>query len=107
MKFTLFEGTIEIKTKYCYENRQLIVGVKDSGVGISQEDIEKLFTHFGKLKRTQGMNHEGIGLGLIIVKKIIEELGGTIKVESEGIGKGCLFQFSLPLELAQDEDNGR
>ena len=50
------------------------------------------------------MNHEGIGLGLIIVKKIIEEVGGNITVFSEGVGKGSLFKFTLPLEQIY-EDN--
>ena len=45
-----------------------MVHIKDSGVGISQEDFQKLFTRFGKLLRTAEMNSEGIGLGLIIVK---------------------------------------
>ena len=42
--------------------------VKDTGAGIAQEDIPKLFNRFGKLHRTAEMNHEGIGLGLTIVK---------------------------------------
>jgi len=48
------------------------VHVKDTGVGINDEDIPKLFSRFGKLKRTAKMNSEGIGLGLTIVVKIIE-----------------------------------
>ena len=67
IKFTREKGIIEIRTKYNYDEECLTVGVKDSGVGISVEDQKKLFKHFGKLKRTSDMNHEGIGLGLIII----------------------------------------
>ena len=54
----------------------LIVSVTDTGVGISTEDLPKLFTRFGKLHRSAEMNHEGIGLGLTIVKQIVESSGG-------------------------------
>ena len=56
--------------------------VEDTGAGIAQEDIPKLFNRFGKLHRTAEMNSEGIGLGLTIVKQIIEKSGGTIGVWS-------------------------
>ena len=53
--------------------------VRDSGVGINAEDFKKLFTRFGKLHRTSEMNSEGIGLGLTIVKNIVESNGGRIQ----------------------------
>ena len=46
--------------------------IKDTGVGIAEEDLPKLFTRFGKLVRTANINSEGIGLGLTIVEEIIE-----------------------------------
>ena len=52
--------------------------VKDSGKGISAEDKSKLFTQFGKLKRTAEMNSEGIGLGLMICKNLVELNKGSI-----------------------------
>ena len=52
--------------------------MRDSGVGIVPEDHRKLFTEFGKLDRHAEMNHEGVGLGLTIVKRILEEVGGCI-----------------------------
>ena len=71
LKFTP-SGSIKIKANYDAENDDLIVYVKDTGAGIAQEDFPKLFSRFGKLHRTAEMNHEGIGLGLTIVKQIIE-----------------------------------
>ena len=57
-----------------------MVSVRDSGVGIAPEDMKKLFNRFGKLERTAKMNSEGIGLGLTIVKQIVELGGGEVKV---------------------------
>ena len=73
------------------------MSVTDSGVGIAREDSQKLFKHFGKLGSTSDMNHEGIGLGLVIVKKIIEQVGGSIVIKSDGLGKGSAFEFIMPL----------
>ena len=66
-KFTR-RGSIQINAKYDIRHDDLIVYVQDTGAGIAQEDIPKLFNRFGKLHRTAEMNHEGIGLGLTIVK---------------------------------------
>ena len=72
-------GLIEIQASYSNPLRSIIVGVRDSGVGIDKEEFKKLFTRFGKLHRTSEMNSGGIGLGLTIVKNIIEKSGGQIQ----------------------------
>ena len=77
----------------------MIVHVEDTGAGISRQDLPKLFSKFGKLHRTADMNHEGIGLGLTIVKQIVEKSDGHITAESEGIGKGSLFIFSMKMDM--------
>ena len=59
--------------------------VSDTGIGISKFDLTKLFSKFGKLQRTADMNSEGIGLGLLICKQLVEQNGGTIKATSDGI----------------------
>ena len=56
---------------YDDQGEQLVVHVKDTGVGIAAKDMGKLFTRFGKLHRTAAQNSEGIGLGLTIVNKIV------------------------------------
>ena len=73
----------------------LIFEVEDTGAGIAAEDLPKLFTRFGKLHRTADLNHEGIGLGLTIVKQIVEKNGGKVSVHSDGIGKGSTFFFFI------------
>lgn len=77
--------------------------MKDTGSGIDPEDFSKLFSRFGKLHRTAEMNHEGIGMGLTIVKQIVEKSGGLIAVWSEGLGKGSYFYFNMPLKIAPQE----
>ena len=69
--------------------------IKDSGMGISKENINKLFLNFGKLADPSGCNKTGTGLGLSICKHLIEKMGGKVKVESEGHGKGTTFIIKM------------
>ena len=75
MKFTT-KGSIKIKASYNPIEEMLILHLKDTGTGIAEEDINKLFKRFGKLSRTAEMNQEGIGLGLTIVKQVVEQSNG-------------------------------
>ena len=97
LKFTS-SGSVKIKVCYRPEPENLLViHVKDTGAGIAREDFDKLFTRFGKLKRTAAMNSDGIGLGLTMVKQIAESSGGAVDVQSEGIGKGSVFRVSMQI----------
>ena len=71
IKFTTL-GFIKIKVDYNYDISALVVHVEDTGAGIESEDFSKLFSLFGKLARTASQNSDGIGLGLTIVKQIID-----------------------------------
>ncbi|HAT65213.1 MAG TPA: histidine kinase, partial [Flavobacteriaceae bacterium] len=90
------KGTIFIKVNLV--DSMLCTQVIDEGIGISKENLVKLFVPFIQLNGGLTRSHEGTGLGLAISKNLIEKLGGTIKVESE-LGKGSTFTFCLPLEL--------
>ncbi|MBW2938176.1 PAS domain S-box protein [Aureisphaera sp. CAU 1614] len=90
------KGTIFIKVNLV--DSMLCTQVIDEGIGISKENLVKLFVPFIQLNGGLARSHEGTGLGLAISKNLIEKLGGTIKVESE-LGKGSTFTFCLPLEL--------
>ena len=68
LKFIAHGDVVAIDASYSVDQQMLIVSVTDTGVGISPEDLPKLFTRFGKLHRSSEMNHDGIGLGLTIVK---------------------------------------
>jgi signal transduction histidine kinase len=86
LKFT-YEGSIKVFLSYCQNTEFLKITVKDTGIGIRQQDREKLFKLFGKLESTATMNSTGIGLGLNICMKIIEELGGYLVLdEFDGVG---------------------
>ena len=87
---------------YDRDHSSLVVHVKDTGVGIAAEDLKKLFNRFGKLARTAAQNSEGIGLGLTIVKNIVEKAGGKIIAFSDGLGKGSNFCFSMKIPAFED-----
>lgn len=98
LKFTK-QGWIKIIAAYDFEAEMLHIHICDSGKGIKQEDINKLFTMFGKLQRTAEINSEGIGMGLMICQKLVSLNGGTIKVHSDGIDQGSVFTFSMKMKL--------
>jgi signal transduction histidine kinase len=75
----------------------LVTHVKDSGFGISKEAQAKLFEKFYRIQTGKSKEITGTGLGLFIVKEIIEKINGKIWAESEGEGKGSTFSFSLPI----------
>ena len=79
--------------------------VEDSGAGISKEDAPKLFTRFGKLQRTAKMNADGVGLGLTIVKEVVEKHKGKIEVISEGPGQGTLFIISMEMAFVDEAES--
>lgn len=92
IKFTSPEGRITIKA--ALQGTEILVSVQDTGHGIAQEDLPRIFERFYKADRSRG--GEGSGLGLSISKHIITAHGGRIWVDSE-VGKGSTFYFTLPL----------
>lgn len=93
IKFTEPNGKIVVST--IEKQNEIMVSVKDTGVGVSPEAIEKLFL-IDEMYSTPGtQNEKGTGLGLSICKEFIEKHGGKIWVES-GAGKGTTFHFTLP-----------
>ena len=82
----------------------LKIHILDSGKGIKEEEIQKLFTKFGKLRRTAEINSEGIGLGLMICKELVTLNHGTISVQSDGENKGSVFTFSMRMQLVNSDD---
>ena len=77
LKFTK-RGFVKIIASYDKQAEMLLIHVVDDGKGINQTDVDKLFKMFGKLRRTADVNNEGIGMGLMICKKLVEMNGGTI-----------------------------
>lgn len=73
------------------------LSVKDTGIGISEDDKKRLFTEGGHGKESIKVNVDSTGYGLFIAKQVVEAHGGKISVESEGVGKGSEFIVELPL----------
>ena len=87
-------GSIIVSLKK--ENDKFILTVKDTGIGINEEDMKRLFTEGGHGKDSQKVNVHSTGYGLYIAKQIILAHGGTIRAESEGEGKGSTFIVEFP-----------
>ena len=87
------------------DNSWLTICVRDTGVGIREEDIGSLFKEYSQIELESNRKIEGTGLGLSITKKIVEMMGGTISVESE-YGKGSVFTVRLMQKLVSDSTLG-
>lgn len=96
VKFTPYGGKVTTYARM-NEDNYIKITIEDTGKGIKEDDIHKLFQPFQQLKKVDGENKEGTGLGLVICKKIIELHGGSIWVESE-FGKGSRFIFTIPIK---------
>lgn len=99
VKFTE-SGEVVLKSKLIGETIQ--ISVKDTGIGITDENIQTLFMPFKQIDTGLTRKYEGTGLGLSICKRLVELLGGKIWVESE-LDKGSEFIFTLPLQRRENE----
>jgi PAS domain S-box-containing protein len=99
LKFTDNGGAVEIKAESdgadCFR-----LSVRDTGIGIKPDDIERLFTEFEQLETGTARRFGGTGLGLTLTRKIVEMSGGAINVESQ-FGKGSTFTAILPLVILE------
>ncbi|UVI31444.1 sensor histidine kinase [Paenibacillus spongiae] len=95
IKYTHASGKIEIITDHDRDSGQIIVHVKDNGVGISQEELPRIFERFYRIDKTQSREAGGSGLGLTITKRLIESHDGKIGVTSKP-GVGSVFTVMIP-----------
>ena len=93
IKFTLDEGSIDVALSTRGETVEL--RVTDSGVGIAPEFLPRVFERFAQDEHSLPVNR-GLGLGLFIVKHVVELHGGSITAPSDGVGKGATFTMTLP-----------
>lgn len=93
IKYTDHNGTVKVGTKY--ENKECIIWVEDTGVGIPKEHIGRLFERFYRVDKARSRVQGGTGLGLAIVKHIVMAFNGIIEVESE-VNKGSKFVVKIP-----------
>lgn len=94
IKFSPNGGTITVSAQNTEES--VVVRVTDDGIGIPAEALPQLFAKFFRVDNTATRKISGTGLGLALVKQIVEAHGGQVRVESAP-GKGSTFSFSLPI----------
>jgi PAS domain S-box-containing protein len=110
--FRVLTNLLSNARKYSPENGEIVVGagvvdgmlevyVQDHGLGIPSDALAKVFEKFYRVEGAERSSTRGTGLGLAISKNIVEIHGGKIGVRSEGLGKGSIFYFTVP--LAQDQ----
>lgn len=97
IKFTPNDGEISLQIKFNAESKCYVFSVCDNGIGMSKEEMAKLFQPFSQIDNDLQVAAKGTGLGLVITKRIVEDLHkGKVWVESEP-NKGSCFYFSLPV----------
>lgn len=99
IKFTPKGGEIKVKLE-CNDSQARIV-VKDNGQGINKEFLPFVFERFTQADGTTARKYGGLGLGLAIVRHLVEMHGGAIKVDSAGVNKGTTFTVNLPFKAVQ------
>ena len=102
------KGGIELRANYKRteeDTMDLIISVKDTGMGIRQEDMGKLFESFQRIEEEKNRNIEGTGLGMNIVMSLLRLMDGDIKVDSE-YQKGSTFTVTIPQKIISDEATG-
>jgi CheY-like chemotaxis protein/anti-sigma regulatory factor (Ser/Thr protein kinase) len=98
VKFTPKGGTVTVE--FCRHNGFAEVVVRDTGIGIAPDFLPHVFERFRQAESSATRTHRGMGLGLAIVRHLIELHGGTVTAASEGENRGSTFTFHLPLASA-------
>ncbi|MBQ8878159.1 MAG: response regulator, partial [Lachnospiraceae bacterium] len=99
------EGTVTLKVKGIREEERFLLhmSVKDTGMGIKEEDLKKLFSRFQRLEEEKNRYIEGTGLGLNITRQLAELMDGNIEVSSV-YGEGSCFTLIIPQEIVRQEE---
>lgn len=101
VKFTPRQGQIDLRL--CRAGSQAEIAVRDTGQGISPDFLPQVFDRFKQASTGSARSNGGLGLGLAIVRHLVELHSGTVEAESEGIGRGSTFRVRLPLAAASEE----
>ena len=104
VKYT-HKGSVKLEIKYL-DDGKLYFAVKDTGMGIKEEDIEQLFVAFERMDEQLNRNIQGTGLGLNITSSLLKMFGSELNVTSE-YGKGSVFSFIITQEIIDDTPTGK
>lgn len=101
IKFTPSGGRIDVRLNYTDDHAQ--IQIRDTGIGISADFIPHIFERFRQADGSKTRSNPGLGLGLSIVRHLVELHGGKIEAESPGVGQGATFTVTLPLQTQPQE----
>lgn len=101
-KYSNENSTVEVNVSQCFKENTVLISVKDEGIGISTEDINKIFNKFSRVDSPLTRKIQGNGLGLYITKTLVEKMNGNIQVESSEKGS----TFTISFKIATPEDSG-
>ncbi|WP_386065858.1 ATP-binding protein [Tahibacter sp. UC22_41] len=94
-KYTPRGGRIAVHA--WHDGAQIVLEVRDNGIGIAREALPRVFDAFAQKRRDAAPEGAGLGLGLSIVRKLVELHGGSVRVHSDGAGRGSVFRVCLPV----------
>ena len=100
VKFTPRDGRIEVRVER--DDSSAVVTVKDTGEGIEADFLPYVFDRFRQADATTSRSFGGLGLGLSIVRSVVEMHGGSVRADSEGEGRGATFTVTLPIMTAEE-----
>ena len=106
IKFT-DEGEVIIRSRIQEGKGNVLIQVEDTGIGIPPEMQDKLYEKFRQMDGSSTRKYGGTGLGLTITKNLVEMMGGKIKLESPGEGKGTKVTFTVPLCVEDEKGEGQ
>lgn len=97
VKYTPEQGTIELSAVLTEDQKHVAISVKDNGIGIPKQDIERIFERFYRVDKARSRSMGGTGLGLSIAREMVNVHGGTIHIDSEW-NEGTCVTFTLPID---------
>ncbi|MCG6156480.1 PAS domain S-box protein [Rubinisphaera margarita] len=103
-KYTIDGGTIRLSIEKLEEH--VLISVADNGIGIPSEMTHQIFEMFAQIDRPMEKGYTGLGIGLTLVKSLVEMHDGTIEVQSDGLNQGSQFRVRLPLGTPRPDYNG-
>jgi PAS domain S-box-containing protein len=104
-RYTPKGGAIDVIASI--ERGEAVIRVVDNGIGIPADALPEVFELFVQVDRDGGPRHGGLGIGLSLVRRLVEMHGGSVGVESEGAGKGSMFTVRLPLTTGPNQTDAQ
>lgn len=101
IKFTNPGGSILVSLMD--KGDKVVLSVKDTGIGMEKKELKSIFKRYHQVDKSLSRNTEGSGIGLSLVKSIVELHGGKISVEST-VSKGTIFNINLPVNIVENDD---